>query len=268
VRRLALVAVVLAAAGCGGGDDGLSEDDLATAQDMLSSSARVQRAVQPLYMCVPEDKRCYTKDGGTLVRVAQRERNRVDEALADADDECLKEVGGHYRDSLDAYAEAGRAAAEGKAAAFDAAVSRSTEAEIAFNRRLSECGFAQGRVGEVGAAMREVNIAVLRLSEKIAACTTERCVKQTAAQMEARAQEGMALLDELVSELRAEGGDDVPACLIDAIDLFRQGYVALEKTAVAVQAGDAQVAEREGTRAGRIEAQAQEDMAACLGTLD
>ncbi len=58
-RAVAAVAVTLA--GCGG--DGATQDDAAMVKEMLSASASVQQAAQPLYGCVPEEKACYTENG-------------------------------------------------------------------------------------------------------------------------------------------------------------------------------------------------------------
>jgi hypothetical protein len=264
-KSLLLAAVALALVGCGenrgeGGGDGPSRDDASTIKAMLLSGAEVQRAAQPLYFCLPENVRCYTRAGPKLVTVAEQERERFEAALDDTDNECLAGVGRLYGDSLAAYADAGRAASAGKPSAFDAAISRSTQIEIRYTRKLDECGFSQGRAAQFGAAIREVNVDLLRISDEIYKCRGRACVLAAARRMRDAARRGQRVLDDFNARL----ADEAPACLRNAMTVYRGAFVAVERTALAIQAEDFARAEKEGTRAGRLEVRAQRDLAACL----
>jgi hypothetical protein len=57
----------VALAGCGGGSDGPSKDDIRTAKGILSSTAAVQRAVEPLFACDPAAPACYRKAGPQML---------------------------------------------------------------------------------------------------------------------------------------------------------------------------------------------------------
>ncbi len=264
ILSLALVlALPLLVAGCG--SDEPSRDDLETVRTLLRSSAAVERAVSPLSLCLPEQRRCYRDAGTTVVAVVERERAAFDDALAETDNECLADAGGAYADALDAYARAGEAAVRGRPAAVDRAIARSTEAQIAFLERIGECGFSQGRFAEVGATMRRVGIDVLRLSTEGDACRDEACVVDVARRMEGKAREGLRALDEFLAEVRA---GDAPACLDGSLENMRTAYQALERASSAVQERRYRVADREGERAMRFGARAQDDLAACLGTMN
>ncbi len=259
-----LVALPLALGGCG--SDEPSGDDVETIRGLLSSSAEIQRAMSDLYVCLPEQPRCYREGGPAVVAVVERERAAFEEALTETDDECLAEAGDLYADSLDAYGAAGRAAARGRPGAVDRAIDRSTESELAFLAKVGDCGFAQGRYAEAGAAMRRVDADLLRLSTEMDACGRERCVAGVARRMEGTAREGLAVLDDFLRELRAEA--DVPACLPASLGDMRTAFQSLARMSRALQDGDFETAEREGERAAERTATAQADLADCLGTLE
>jgi hypothetical protein len=260
-----VIAVVLPGVVAGCGRDEPSRDDRETVRALLRSSAAVERAVSPLHFCLPEQRRCYRDAGPTVVSVVERERAAFDDALSETDNECLADAGGAYADALDAYSRAGEAAVRGRPAAVDRAIARSTEAQIAFLERIGECGFSQGRYAEVGAMMRRVGIDILRLSTEGDACPDEACVRDVARRMEGKAQEGLRALDEFLAEARA---GDAPACLVGSLENMRTAYQALERASSAVQERRYRIAEREGERATRFGAQAQDDLAACLGTMN
>jgi hypothetical protein len=253
--------LALATVGCGG-DDELARSDGATVKAMLASSAAVQRAFQELYFCVPEERRCYTEHGPNAVVVVAEEQSRFAAVLAETDDACLTEVGRLYQNSLEGYAAAARAARDGDPDAFDLAISRTTEDEISYNRKLTDCGFTEGRIAEIGAAIREINVDLLRLSEEFADCAHRKCLRVLAGRMEERSTAGVTLLNEFMREL-----SDAPDCLTAAVAEFRAAFVALRAAARAFQSGDLAVAERESTRAGELEVEAQQDMATCLSSL-
>ncbi len=108
--------------------------------------------------------------------------------------------------------------------------------------------------------MRELNTQLLRLSEEMVACADAACAVRVARRMEARAREGQALVDELRTDL----GEDAPECLRDVLGVYARSLSALEKAAIAVQEGKADVAERQGTRAGELGVQVERDLASCL----
>ena len=245
-----------------GGDEGPTESDAATVQALLSSSAAVQQAFAELYGCVPEQPACYERHGPTAVTVVNAQRQQFAGALEETDNECLRDVGELYLSSLNSYADAAQAAAGSNSSDFDTAISKTTESEIAFNRKLAECGFSEGRTAEIGAAMREVSIQLLQLGEEIADCLRPRCIHDVARRMEDAASDGVGLLQDYGDEL-----DEAPDCLGEAVATFRSSLQALEVAARALQEDDFVTAEREGTRAGELEVQAQADMAACIGSL-
>jgi hypothetical protein len=259
-----MVAALLAVAALGAcGGDEPSQSDAATVKVMLSSSAAVQDAFTELYGCLPEQPACYTRHGPTAVHVVETERKRFADALEETDNDCLREVGDLYLSSLDSYGDAAQAAADAESKAFDSAVSRTTESEIAYTRRLAECGFAEGRVAEIGAAIDEVNIELLSLGEEIADCLRPKCVREVARRMEASADEGVALLEDYRNELA-----EAPPCLLGAVEKFLASFRALGSAARAIQEDNFLAAEREGARSGELGVEAQSDMADCLGSLD
>ncbi len=219
-----------------------------------------------LYVCVPEQPRCYDEAGPTVVEVVEREQAQLEDALAQTDDDCLAEVGALYSDALDAYGDAGRAAVRGRPAAVDRAITRSTEAEIAYLEKMGDCGFSQGRLGEAGARLRRVDAELLRLGEEITACPDEACVVRVARKMEATGREGLRSVDEMLREVRGE--EDAPACLAASFSTVRDAYETLVRASRALQARDYEAAERGGTRSIKLAAEAQEDLADCLGTLE
>jgi hypothetical protein len=268
MRRRSIVLVLagtcaaIALAGCQRQAKEPTQNDASTVQAMLSSGAAVQRAVQPLYMCLPEDKRCYRDAGQTVVQVVEAERGRIAPIIAATDDGCLKDVGRSYDESLAAYLAAGRAALAGDSAAVDKAISRSSKAEISYSERLGECGFAQGQFARITTSLRKVNVDIIELDEQMYACADFACVMPLARRLEHKASEATAL----ISEFHASLGE-APACLDHALIEFRSAFVAIGRSAVATQKGDFLKATTEAMEAGRLQAQAQEDMAACLGSI-
>lgn len=263
-KLLAVVAVLVTGLGTAGcGEEGPSNADLSAVQAILSSSATIDRSMQPLYLCVPEDTACYKRSGPQAVAVAQRERRKVAPTLAETENSCLADVGRLFDKSLGGYADAGRAAARGKSSGFDAAISRTTRFEIAYVRKLNECGFTEGRLAEIGAAVREVNVAMLRLNEEIVDCQTSRCVKRVAREMEQQTRVGVARLDEYLAELDR----DAPICLRDVLVEMRETFLTVRRSAVALRQNRFSVAEREGTRSIEQAARAKQHGAACLESL-
>jgi hypothetical protein len=257
------LAVLILVAGCGGAE-GPSEDDRATMEAILRSNAALGRAVSPFNLCLPEDLACYRQTAPKLVAVVEEEQEWVSRALAETDNACLRKVGVAYDRVLEAYKGAGQAGVAGDGEAVGAALSRSSEREIAFLDEIRECGFSQGRVAEINAAISAVNVDVIRIVEELVACEQRACIEDTTRRLQASAREGRARIDELQAEL--EGEEGVPACIAPVFALLRQSFTALEQTAVAVREGEAETAEREGVRADELRAQAAEDLAACLGT--
>jgi hypothetical protein len=255
--------VLILVAGCGGAE-GPSEDDRATVEAILRSNAALGRAVSPFNLCLPEDLACYRQTAPKLLAVVEEEQERVSRALAETDNACLRKVGVAYDRVLEAYKGAGQAGVAGDGEAVGAALSRSSEREIAFLDEIRECGFSQGRVAEINAAISAVHTDVIRIVEELLACEQRACIENTTRRLQATAREGGARIDELQAEL--EGEEGVPACIAPVFALLRQSFTALEQTAVAVREGEAERAEREGVRADELRAQAAEDLAACLGT--
>jgi hypothetical protein len=254
----------LALSACGGGAERPSEDDRATVEAILRSDAALGRAVSPFNLCLPKDLACYRRAAPKLIAVVEEEQERVSRAMAETDNACLRKAGVAYDRVLEAYKGAGQAGVAGDAEAVDAALSRSSEHEIAFLDEIGECGFSRGRLAEINAAMRAVHADVIRIVEELVACERVACIEDTTRRLQATAREGRARIDELTAEI--EGEEGVPACIAPVFVLMRQSFKALEQTAVAVREGEAERAEREGVRADELRAQAAEDLAACLGT--
>jgi hypothetical protein len=151
---------------------------------------------------------------------------------------------------------------DGRGEAFDAAISRSTAAEIAYSRRLDDCGFSEGKTAEINAALRDVNVDLLRLGEEIVDCTTRACVVSAAARIEERGREAVTLIGRLHDEV----GEDAPDCLIGVLDEMRESYSLLVSSAAAIQDGRLRAAARDGTRSSELQAEALNDMASCLSS--
>ena len=262
-RLLFVAALAFLAAACGG--DEPTDDDAATVQVMLGTSANVQRAVQPLYMCMPENAACYRRAGPGLVAVVDQARTATDTVLAETDDACLREFAALYRDSLDAYGDAGRAAKAGDAAAVEAAISETTRLEIAYGGKLEECGFVEGRLAEWSSALRKADLAMLRLDQEFTACADEACVLDIAARGEKAAGDAIAAVDGALDEI-GDANEDVPPCFPPALRKMRQAYEAVQAGMRAIGELDVDAALRESTRGTELGAQAQEDMAACIGS--
>lgn len=261
MARLLLVgAFAFLAAACGG--DEPTKDDAATFRVMLSTSADVQRAVQPLYFCFPEEPECYRQVGPQIVEAVVQARSATETVMAETDNTCLKEFAALYRDSLDAYADAGRAATAADTAAVDAAISETTRLEIAYGEKLGECGFEEGTLSEYSATLRKTDLEILRLSEELESCRNEACVLDGAARMKSAAVEGVRALDGMLEAVAEE--DEAPPCLTAAIREFREAYVSLEKSMQALQAGNLATLEREAKRAGEQQAAGTERMASCM----
>jgi hypothetical protein len=258
VRRAVLVLIVLAGAtGCGGDDAG-TQDDAETIREMLTSSAAVQRAFADLYVCLPENRQCYTKAGPEAVSVTTREKERFEEKLVQTDNSCLRDVASLYRNSLAAYLRAAEAASAGKPAVYDREISRTTQLEISFNRKLTECGFSSGRQAELSAAMRRVNVDVLRLIDELVKCKNVQCVRPLARQLRSRSDEGISIIREFQGEL--------PPCFEQGFSVLLRSFQALRRTAIAIEDQNARVAERQGRQADRLRSEAQEKLATCIPT--
>jgi hypothetical protein len=263
IRGLA-AAVALAAiglAGCGGGDEP-TRDDVRTVRDLLTSSANVQRAVGPILACAPEDRGCYQRVGREMIPVLEREQASFADVLEDTDNDCLVEAGGIYQDALAAFEEAGRAAAAGDTTAADTAIERTSPLGTAYVRKLSECGFSQGKMAEIQHQLGNVNIQILALVDKMSTCTDRKCVVSVSRQLESAAQGGVKAIDAAVTQIPAGS----PSCLADSLDLARQSFFALGETAKALQEGRLNAAEQLGTHSDELGAQAQQKLAACLTT--
>ena len=253
-RALLLLVVLVGATGCGG--DEPTRDDAETVREMLTSGAAVQRAFADLYVCLPEDRDCYTNAGPEAVSATAREKERFEEKLGETDNSCLQDVASLYRDSLAGYLRAAQAASAGKPALYDRELSRTTKIEISYNRKLTGCGFSTGRQAELSAAMREVNIDVLRLIDQLVKCIDVQCVKPLARRLRKRSDEGISIIREFKGR--------VPPCFEDGFSLQLRSFQALRRTATAIEKGNAPVAERQGRESDRLRSAAQEKMATCI----
>jgi len=257
--RALLVLIVLAGAtACGGGGDGGTQDDAETLREMLTSSAAVQRAFADLYVCLPENRQCYTRAGPEAVSVTTREKERFEEKAVQTDNSCFREVASIYNTSLAAYLRAAEAASAGKPAVYDREISRTTQLEISFNRKLTECGFSSGRQAELSAAMRRVNVDVLRLVDELVKCKNAQCVTPLARQLRNRSDEGISIIREFQGEL--------PPCFEQGFSVLLRSFQGLRRTAIAIENGNARVAEREGRESDRLRTEAQEKLATCIPT--
>jgi hypothetical protein len=259
-----LATAVICATFCAacGGDDGPTQSDAAMIKTMLSSSSAVQGSFSELYTCLPEERACYSDNGPDALTTVRTQRSQFTEALEDTDNSCLRDVGELYLASLDGYEDAAEAAVAVDPSAFDEAISGTTEDEIAYNRKLTDCGFTEGRTAEIGAAIREVNIELLRLSEEIGDCLRPKCIRDVARRMEDSSAEGVGLLEDYREAL-----EEAPDCLVAAVDKFLDSFQTLGSAARAIQQNDFTTAQQDGTRADQLALEAQADMAACLESL-
>jgi hypothetical protein len=166
-----------------------------------------------------------------------------------------------YEEALDAYAEAAKAAVEGDPTAVERAFSVSTELEMSYSEEMSECGFAEGRQAELNSAISRSFFEILRFTDQILMCADSECIVAASKRIEAKANEGISLLDEYLGTL----SDDDPACFAEALGMVRATFRAMRQTAVALQRGKFAAADREGKRAGELGVTAQEGFADCLG---
>lgn len=258
--------VVVSLSGCGtysARDDAPagSEEDISIVKTMVRSKATVQRAMQPLYSCLPQELSCYTNAGPGILTVVNQEISDFKRRPDDSDNACLSEVARLYEESLDAYGQAAQGAVEGDPAAVRRAISASTELEMAYSERMSECGFAEGGQAELNTAISLTAYEIIRLTDRAVMCADTKCIVAASKRIEAKANEGISLLDEYLENL----SDDDPACFAEALGTFRASFEATEQTAVAVQRGKFAAAEREGKRADELSVTAQEELAECLG---
>lgn len=231
---------------------------------MLRSSANVQRAVQPLFFCLPERPACYREAGPEVVSVIEQERRAVDIALQNTDDPCLEEVARLYRSSLDEYGSAGRAATIANVAAVDSALAKTTELEISYTEKMGTCGFAEGEMAEAGARLRKTSSEMLRLEQEFATCLDEACIIDVAAHGRQLARDGASTVDEMVTKIGQR--DDVPLCAETAFGEWKEAFGAVERAMAALQRLDVAAAEREAKQASELESEAQEDLADCMGS--
>jgi hypothetical protein len=263
LRVLLLALLSLPAAACGGEE--VTSDDARTVRAMLRSDAAVQRAVQPLLLCLPERPACYRRSGPAVVSVVERERRRVDVALENTDDTCLEEVASLYGRSLDEYGNAGQAATTADVAAVDAALAKTTELEIAYSEKLGTCGFAEGELARAGTKLREANTGMLRLEQEFAACQDEACVTEVAGRGRRLATDAAASVDELLADLEKQG-EDVPSCFPRALRKWQDAFRAVGGAMAALEDLDLETADRAGTQAGELAAEAQDDLADCMSS--
>lgn len=265
LRVFVLVAIVMSFLSCDLGseeDPETTKDDASTVEAILFSNASVQEAMQPLYGCVPEVLRCYTKAGPEALSVIEGELERYERVASGTDNPCLADVADLYGKSLDAYLEAARAAKRGDPTAFDDAIVRSTDLEVAYTERMDECGFAQGKMAEFNRKANDIGFDIVRLSEEVYSCADKDCVVSGTRQLEEKAREGIALLDEYSDDL-AEG---TPDCFPAMLDKMREMFVAFGAMANAILQGDGPTARREANRAAELGVTVQEDTATCVSS--
>jgi hypothetical protein len=263
-----LVAIVVSLVSCDLGSDAedpgsTTKDDNSTVEAIMFSNASVQGAMQPLYGCVPEVLRCYTKAGPEAASVIEGELERYERVATGTDNPCLADVADLYGESLDAYLQAARAASRGDPAAFDDAIARSTELEKAYADKLAECGFAQGKLAEFNRKANEIGFAIIELSDEVYACSDRDCVVSGSRRLEEKAREGIALLDEYSDDL-SEGAPD---CYPEILDQMREMFVAFGALAVAIQEGDRPTIRREAKHAAKLGVTVQEDAATCVSSV-
>lgn len=254
----ALFATTMATA-CGGPDRGTA-DDAETVRVLVQASAATQRAMQPLYRCLPENPECYSSAGPGVVRSVEAARDRYRAALEDTDNECLKEAGELFARSLDAYLAAGEAAVAGDTDAVDAAILASSDHEIAYLAKIDECRGNGGGEASLGAEIRRINTQILRLDQEIYGCETPRCARSAARRLADVADEGRAEITRIVTTLSAEG----PSCFTRAFERMGEGYELLAGSMRALLAGRLRQAERLGERGGTATVEAQEMLAVCF----
>lgn len=230
---------------------------------IVDSSASVQRAMQPLYLCVPEKVSCYTTAGPAILRVVEQEEDRIADLAAEAENSCLADVVSLYDNSLGAYRDAGRAAVKGDPEGVERAISRSTKYEIEYSKKLGDCGFVDEQRAQQYSAINSAFWDLVAISDEIFNCRDRRkCIIANSRRLEMKAHQGIALLDEYIREL-----EDAPACVVAAMGKVREAFRAIEEMAIAIQEGDAAVAREQGKRAGQLGVTAQEDFAACMTPL-
>jgi hypothetical protein len=182
--------------------------------------------------------------------------------LEKTDNDCLAEGGRLYRNALGAYEEVAKAAVEGDPKEADAALDRTTPAEVRLARKLSACGFSQGKIAEAQAELARVDVAILHLIDQIGTCKVESCVDGVARHLESSSRDGVKAIDSMSAQIPLTA----PSCLEDSLDLARQSYFALGVLAKAIQNRNVKVAERQGARADELGTQSQESLAACLSS--
>lgn len=277
VTQLLAVVVAIGAIGCG--DDGSKTDasratpqeerseavrstptvdDEATFRALITSSAVVQRAMQPLYLCLPGEISCYKKAAPGVAEVIAQERSSLEPIIDDADSPCIARVAALYAESLAAYEASARAAEDGDDRVVERELARSTRAEKEYVREWSECGFFNAEQAQFITAFGNAFFDVLGASEELVACSTTRCVKRGARKMEAAARAGFELLDDASTEA-AEG----PECMRKAIESARVTFSAMEKAAISLQEGRYRSAEQQAERGARFGSATQDLFASC-----
>jgi hypothetical protein len=136
--------------------------------------------------------------------------------------------------------------------------------QIAYGGKLNECGFGEGRINEIGVAMRRTDVAILSDIQTVVHCKTQACVNAAARRQEKHAQDGIDLMAELRSSGLLQGA---PACVLEGLDEQDQSLRALRATARALERADYDRAGREGRRSDNLRARSQRDMAACISSL-
>ena len=294
MRWLLVAVVALAVSGCGGsdrradtaatttdsetspsasaetgpsGDDsvetGPSRDDSETMRAVLRTSAAVGEAAQPLVLCAPEDVRCYQRRGPGLAAAATKALAELEPILERTDHPCLARVASRYPASFAAWVDAGRAASEGNVRAFNAAMARATEIEIATYRATGKCGFLEGRLAQLSAALREANIAITRAANTLAACKDEPCVASGAQSLVEAARDTAALLPEYREE--AKGAlDALPPCFDRALTQFSRVLRGYERIGVALREGRYEFAEKNAPAVDRAYVDLQQRLSSCF----
>lgn len=261
VLALATAAVVATLVTACGGSDRATADDAETARVLVQASAATQRAMQPLYGCLPENPGCYAAAGPPVVRAVDAARERLRATLEETDNECIKEAGQVFARSLDAYHAAGEAAVAGDPEAVDAATLESSDHEIAFLAKIDECGGDAGRGALLGAELRRINTEILRIDQELYACETEACVRSAGQRLADAADRGRAELARITVTLSEEEG---ASCFTRAFEHMAKGYDLLGDSMRALLEGRFRQAERLGSRSGTATVEAQEMLATCF----
>ncbi|MDP9067872.1 MAG: hypothetical protein M3N53_05940 [Actinomycetota bacterium] len=237
-------------------------DDIEIFDAVVSSSAVVQRAMQPLYVCLPGEVSCLKKAAPGVAEVIAQERSAVESMIEDADDPCIERYVALYEESLEAYEASARAAEEGNGPAFERELARSTRVEKAYVREWSRCGFFDRQQSRFITALGDALFDVLDAGEELVECATVRCINRGARKIEAAARSGV----ELVDDASTEAGES-PECVQDALENARLTFSAMGKAARSIQEGRFRRAEQQAERGARFGIATQDLFASCTQQL-